>query len=148
MLLKKLRDVLQERKGTRLNYFKEFFNYIKQFSWSIFLYLCLSQSIFDYLGLSPCILVHLRFLSISKLYQTIFLVYLTLSQFISVYSGLSWSISVYLGLSLTILDYLGRAGKRGAARQQCCQKPKNRTISGRRILVKYIIFVIFLTDND
>ena len=41
-----------------------------------------------------------------------------------------------------------RAGKRGAARQQCCQKEIDMTISGRRILVNYIIFVIFLTDND
>ena len=34
---KKLRDVQQEREGTSLNYFKVFFNYIKQFflSWSI-----------------------------------------------------------------------------------------------------------------
>ena len=41
----------------------------------------------------------------------------------------------------------GRAAKRGAARQQCCQKEIDRTISGRRILVNYINIVIFLTDN-
>ena len=41
-----------------------------------------------------------------------------------------------------------RAGKRGAARQQCCQKEIDRTISDRRILVNSIIFVLFLTDND
>ena len=57
---KKLRDVLQERESTSLNYFKEFFSYIKQFSWSIFLNLYLSQSILDYLVLSRCILVYLR----------------------------------------------------------------------------------------
>ena len=37
---KKLRDVLQEREGTSLNYFKVFFNYIKQFSWSLLSILC------------------------------------------------------------------------------------------------------------
>ena len=36
---KKLRDVQQEREGTRLNYFKVFSNYIEQFSWSISVYL-------------------------------------------------------------------------------------------------------------
>ena len=80
---KKLRDVQQEREGTSLNYFKIFFNYIKQIfgpSHSIFLCLGLSQSILDYLGLS---------------------------QSISVYLGLSWSFSVYLRLFWTVLDYLG-----------------------------------------
>ena len=41
-----------------------------------------------------------------------------------------------------------RAAKRGAAWQQCCQKEIDRTISCRRILFSYIIFVIFWTDND
>ena len=39
------------------------------------------------------------------------------------------------------------AGKRDAARQQCCQKEIDRTISSRRILVNYIIFVISFTNN-
>ena len=38
-----------------------------------------------------------------------------------------------------------RARKRGAAQQQ---KDINMTISARRILVNYMIFVIFFTDND
>ena len=36
-----------------------------------------------------------------------------------------------------------RAGKRGAARQHCCQNEIYMTIYGRRILVNSIIFVIF-----
>ena len=56
---KKLQDVQQEREGTSLNYFKVIFNYIKQFSWSIILYLVLSQFISVYLGLSWSISVHL-----------------------------------------------------------------------------------------
>ena len=86
---KKLGDVLQEREGTSLNYFKEFFNYIKQFSRSIFLYLCLSQSILDSLGLSRCILLRLG-----------------LSWSNSVYLSLSQSIFVHLSISWSILDYL------------------------------------------
>ena len=46
--LKKLRDVQQEREGTSLNYFKVVFNYIKQFSWSVLLYLVLSRFISVY----------------------------------------------------------------------------------------------------
>ena len=57
--LKKLRDVLQEREGTSLNYFKIFFYYIKQFSLSIFLYLALSPFISVYLGAPRSILVFL-----------------------------------------------------------------------------------------
>ena len=52
---KKLRDVLQEREGTSLKYFKIFFNWIEQIfgtSHSILLYLGLSQFILDNLGLS------------------------------------------------------------------------------------------------
>ena len=45
---KKLRDVQQEREGTSLNYFKVIFNYIKQFSWSILVYLGASWSILVY----------------------------------------------------------------------------------------------------
>ena len=52
----KLRDVLQEREGTSLNYF---FNYIERYSWSILVYLAQSWSILDYLGLSWCISVYL-----------------------------------------------------------------------------------------
>ena len=36
---KKLRDILQEREGTSLNYFEVFVNYIEQFSQSMLLYL-------------------------------------------------------------------------------------------------------------
>ena len=49
---KKLRDVLQEREGTSLNYFEEFSNYIEQFSWSISVYLALSYLVAVYYGLS------------------------------------------------------------------------------------------------
>ena len=35
LILKKLRDVLQEREDTSLNYFKVFLNYIEHFSQSI-----------------------------------------------------------------------------------------------------------------
>ena len=79
---KKLRDVQQEREGTSLNYFKIFFNYIKQFYWSILLYLGLSSSIFDYFGLS---------------------------WFIFVYLHLSRTISNNLRQSRTILDNLGHS---------------------------------------
>ena len=41
----KLRDVLQEREGTSLNYWEVFSNYIGQFSWSISVYLALSRTI-------------------------------------------------------------------------------------------------------
>ena len=88
---KKLRDVLQEREGTSLNYLKVYFIYIEQISRSILLYL--------YFWLSWSIAVHLsQFWSIS--------VYLGLSWSIMVYLCLSLSISVYLGLSRTISDYL------------------------------------------
>ena len=40
-----------------------------------------------------------------------------------------------------------RAAKRGAAWQQCSLKEIDRTISSRRILVNYIIFVISFTNN-
>ena len=42
-------------------------------------------------------------------------------------------------LALFLADPTSRAGKKGAARQQCFQKEIDRTISGRRILVNYII---------
>ena len=55
-----------------------------------------------------------------QLYQTIFLVYIVLSQLISVYFGISWSISVhlsafwsisvYLGLTHSISEYTGLSG--------------------------------------
>ena len=84
--------------GTSLNYFKVYFNYIKQFSWSLFLYLgflCLSWSIFDYLGLCQCISVNLCLSwSIS--------VHLGQSRSISVYIHLYRSISVYFALSQII----------------------------------------------
>ena len=86
----KLRDVLQERESTIVNYFKVSFHYIEHFSCSISVYLTLSRFILVYLGLSQSIMV-----------------YLGLSQYISVYLGLSQSISVYLGLSRTVSDYLG-----------------------------------------
>ena len=41
------------------------------------------------------------------------------------------------------MEPIPRAGRRGAARQQCCQKEIDRT-TGRRILVNYIILVIWL----
>ena len=41
----------------------------------------------------------------------------------------------------------GRAAKRGAARQQCYQKEIYSTISGRRSLVNYEIFVKFFINN-
>ena len=85
LLDEKLRDVLQEREGKSLNYFKVYFNYIEQFSCSILLYLGLSQSILDYLGLSRCIFVHL---SASRSIS----VYLRLSRTISDYLGLSWTL--------------------------------------------------------
>ena len=83
---KKLRDVQQEREGASSNYFKVFFNYIEQFSWSILLYLSLSQSILDSWSIS---------------------VYLGLSWTISDYLWLSLTISDYLWISLNISDYLG-----------------------------------------
>ena len=92
VIREKLRDVLQERKGTSLNYFKVFFIYIEQFSRSIFVYLGLSR-ISVYFGLSWSIFVHLG-----------------LSRTISDYLGLSWSISVHLGLSQSISDCLGPSG--------------------------------------
>ena len=80
--LKKLRDVLQEREGTSLNY--------KLYQTIFSVYLGLIRSILDYLGLSRCITV-----------------YLGLSRSILVYISLSWSILDYLGiLSWTISDYL------------------------------------------
>ena len=39
---------------------------------------------------------------------------------------------------------LSRAGKRGAARQHCCQKEIDKNISGRRILVKFTTVFEFL----
>ena len=105
---KKLRDVLQERKGTSLNYFEVY--YIEQFSRSILLYLIYSRSLLDYLGQSWCISVHLSVSQFISFYLSLSLsiyIYLYLSLSISVYLGLSWSILVYLGLSQTILDYLG-----------------------------------------
>ena len=57
---KKLRDVLQEREGTSLNYFKVHSNYIEQFSQSILLYLALSRFISVYFGLSRSLLMHLN----------------------------------------------------------------------------------------
>ena len=48
----KLRDVLQEREGTSLNYSKVFLNYMGQFSQSISVYLALSYFILVYFGLS------------------------------------------------------------------------------------------------
>ena len=45
LVSKKLRDVLQEREGTSLNYLEVFSNYIEQFSWSILVYLALSRTI-------------------------------------------------------------------------------------------------------
>ena len=77
---KKLRDVLQEREGTSLNYFKLFPNYIEQNSRSILLQLGLLWTILVYLGASWSILFYL---------------------------GLSWAILSFLELSWTILDYLG-----------------------------------------
>ena len=88
---KKLRDVLQEREGTSLNYIKVLFNYIEQFSRSIliFVYLCLFWTILVYLSASQCILV-----------------YLCLTRSILVYLSLSWSILDYIRLYWTILNYL------------------------------------------
>ena len=57
--LKKLRDILQEREGTSLNYFKIFFNYIENFFWSVSLYLALYQFVSIYFGLSWSISLHL-----------------------------------------------------------------------------------------
>ena len=37
-----------------------------------------------------------------------------------------------------------RAGKRGAARQHCCQKEMDKNISGRRILVEFTAVFEFL----
>ena len=92
-LLKKLRDVLQEREGTSLNCFKVFLNYIEQFPRSISVYLSLFWTISDYLSLSWTISV-----------------YLGPSQAILHYLGLSRTISDHLGLSGTIWDYLGLSG--------------------------------------
>ena len=96
----KLRDVLQEREVTSLNYFKEYFNYIDQFFQCILPYLVLSQFISVYFGLSWSIFDHLGL-------SRIILDYLVLCQTISDYISLSWSISVYLCLSRTISVYLG-----------------------------------------
>ena len=77
-LKKKLRDVLQEREGASVNYFKLCFKYIKQFYCSISLYLALSRFILVFFGLSWSILVHI---------------------------SVSWSISVHLDLSRAILSF-------------------------------------------
>ena len=53
----KLRDVQQEREGTRLSYFRVFLTILNDFPG--LLYLGLSRSIYDYLGASRCILVYL-----------------------------------------------------------------------------------------
>ena len=82
LLCKKLRDVQQERESTSLNYFKVIFNYIKQFSWSILVYLGLSWSILLHLGL-----------------------FATLGSILE-YLGLFRTVLDNLGLSWTILDYL------------------------------------------
>ena len=89
--IQKLRDVLQEREGTSLNYIKVLFNYIEQFSRSIliFVYLCLFWTILVYLGASQCISV-----------------YLCLTRSILVYLSLSWSILDYIRLHWTTLNYL------------------------------------------
>ena len=100
-------NLLQERKGTSLTYFKVFFNCIKQFSrcisvylvlfWFISVYFGLSWSISAHLGLSRSILVYLA-QSISD--------FLRLSQIISDYLEISGTIWAYLGLSGTTSDYL------------------------------------------
>ena len=83
--VKKLRDVLQEREGTSLNYLEVFLTISNNFfgpSISILLYLGLSWAIWEYLGLSHTISDNL---------------------------GLSATIRDYLGLSGTIFDYLGQS---------------------------------------
>jgi len=103
VLTKKLRDVLQEREGTSLNYFKVFFDYIEQFSRSVSVCLSLSQSVSVCLGLSrtvsDCLGLSWTILNFLGLFRTIL-----------DYIGLIWTILDYLGLSWTILDYLGLSG--------------------------------------
>ena len=89
-----IQDILQEREGTSLNYFKVNSNYIEQLSQSILFNLALFRFILVYLGSSCSILVHLA-----------------LSRFISIYIGPSRSILVYFGLSQSISVYLGLCGQ-------------------------------------
>ena len=107
-LKKNLRDVLQEREGTYLNYFKVFYNYIKQFSRCIPLYLCPFWAILVHLA-SQNISVHLGLswpisdcLHQSRPISDC----LEISLAISDYLRLSWTILDYLGLSQAISDYL------------------------------------------
>ena len=108
-LIRKIMRRATEARGCKIDYMKEFFNYIEQFSWCISSYLALSQffylfwTILVYLGASLCISVHLSA-------SWSILVYLGLSRSISVYLRLSQSILVYLLLSGTIWENLGLPG--------------------------------------
>ena len=105
-LIRKIMRRATEARGCKIDYMKEFFNYIEQFSWCISSYLALSQffylfwTILVYLGASLCISAYL------SLYQSV-PVYLRLSWSISDYLSLSWSISGFLILSRYISVYLG-----------------------------------------
>ena len=107
LFIKKLRDVLQERKGaTFLQVLNNFELYRTIFSGSILIYLGLSWSIFVYLGLSLAISGYLRLFQTISGYLRLSLV---ASLSIMVYLGLSWSILVYLVylcLSLSISVYI------------------------------------------
>ena len=111
-VIKKLRDVPQEREGKSLNFFKVFFKYIKQFAQSIINH-TISCSTSVYLSTSRCISVYLGLSWSISLYLVVsrcISVYIGLSRSISVYFELSWSILDYLELSRSILDHLGHLG--------------------------------------
>ena len=88
-LIEKITRRTTGARGYKFELFQSIFNYIKQFSRSILVYLGLFWTISVHLGLSQSISV-----------------YLSLSRSISVYPGLSQTILDYFRLSWTILDYL------------------------------------------
>ena len=120
MQLKKLRDILQERKGaTFLQVLNNFELERTIFSGSILIYLGLSWSIFVYLGLSLAISGYSGNIGLSLVSSLSIMVYLGLYWSILVYISLSQSqpisaslrlylaVSYYLGLSMAISGYLG-----------------------------------------